>query len=335
MLGVNFIPQGTGGSRFLNNPLGALIQMFKPGTDTQTRVELVKKIAGQTPATLFNAGAVLSIFASLFKKDGTKTPATLFGTMLTLFALLSGAASGSKTPAMIYGTVLGLLSKLTGKDKNSKTAPDIYGTVTNFVSLLTGRKPGSNTIESLYGTNLVVTAELKKKKNNTITWTAYNDNKNNVMLKAAGGVYSNGIWSSIPQYASGTLNAHGSLFLAGENGPEIVGHVGGRTEILNKSQLASVMYNAVHNAMSGVTLDANFYNADGEMNGAGMAELMDYFRADNEAMRQQNELLRQQNELLREINDKDLTVDISTADINRAQTRMNRRAGTTIVPMGT
>lgn len=332
---VNFIPQGTGGSRFLNNPLGALIQMFKPGTDTQTRVELVKKIAGQTPATLFNTGSVLSVFAKLLKKDGSKTPATLFGTMLTLFALLTGAASGSKTPATIYGTIASFFAKLTGKDKNSKTAPDIYGTFTNFVSILTGRKPGSNTIQSLYGTNLVVTAELKKKKNNTITWTAYNDNKNNVMLKAAGGVYSNGIWSSIPQYASGTLNAHGSLFLAGENGPEIVGHVGGRTEILNKSQLASVMYNAVHNAMSGVTLDANFYNADGEMNGAGMAELMEYFRADGEAMRQQNELLRQQNELLREINDKDLTVDISTADINRAQTRMNRRAGTTIVPIGT
>ena len=332
---VNFIPQGTGGSRFLNNPLGALIQMFKPGTDTQTRVELVKKIAKQTPATLFNTGAVLNVFAILFKKDKKQTPGTIFGTVLTLAALLSGMAKGSKTAATIYGTVASFLSRLTGKDKKSKTAPDIYGTVTNFVSLLTGRKPGSNTIQSLYGTNLVVTAELKKKKGNTISWTAYNVGKNNVELKAAGGVYSNGIWSSIPQYASGTLNAHGSLFLAGEAGPEVVGHVGGRTEILNKSQLASVMYTAVHNAMNGVTLDANFYNADGEMNGAGMAELMEYFRADGEAMRQQNELLRQQNELLREINDKDLSVDISTADINRAQTRMNRRAGTTIVPVGT
>ena len=40
-------------------------------------------------------------------------------------------------------------------------------------------------------------------------------------------------------------------------------------------------------------------------------------------------------ELLRSINDKDYNVDVSTSSINRAQTRMNRRAGTTIVPVGT
>jgi hypothetical protein len=62
--------------------------------------------------------------------------------------------------------------------------------------------------------------------------------------KALGGVYQNGIWRSIPQYARGTLRA-GSIFAAGEAGPELVGHVGGRTEVLNKSQLASTMYSAV------------------------------------------------------------------------------------------
>lgn len=55
---------------------------------------------------------------------------------------------------------------------------------------------------------------------------------------------------SIPQYAGGTTRAHGSLFVAGEAGPEIVGHIGGRTEILNKSQLASTMYSSVRAAMT-------------------------------------------------------------------------------------
>lgn len=64
-----------------------------------------------------------------------------------------------------------------------------------------------------------------------------------------GGAFANGIWSSIPQYANGTRDAHGSLFWAGEAGPEIVGHVGGRTEVLNKSQLASTMYSSVVSAM--------------------------------------------------------------------------------------
>ena len=68
--------------------------------------------------------------------------------------------------------------------------------------------------------------------------------------RAAGGVLNHGIWSNIPQYAGGTSRAHGSMFVAGESGPEVVGHIGGRTEVLNKSQLASAMYSSVTAAMS-------------------------------------------------------------------------------------
>lgn len=73
--------------------------------------------------------------------------------------------------------------------------------------------------------------------------------------KALGGVFSHGAWSNIPQYASGTSRAHGSLFIAGEAGPEVVGHIGGRTEVLNRSQLAATMYSAVNAAMRGVSYD--------------------------------------------------------------------------------
>lgn len=41
------------------------------------------------------------------------------------------------------------------------------------------------------------------------------------------------------------MKAHGTVFVAGENGPEIMGHVNGRTEILNKAQLAQALYGAV------------------------------------------------------------------------------------------
>lgn len=73
--------------------------------------------------------------------------------------------------------------------------------------------------------------------------------------KALGGVFSHGAWSNIPQYAGGTTKAHGSLFVAGEAGPEVVGHIGGRTEVLNRSQLAATMYSAVNAAMRGVSYD--------------------------------------------------------------------------------
>lgn len=68
--------------------------------------------------------------------------------------------------------------------------------------------------------------------------------------RANGGVYSYGTWHNIPQYANGGAPSHGSIFVAGEAGAEIVGHINGRTEVLNQSQIASAIYSAVYSAMS-------------------------------------------------------------------------------------
>jgi hypothetical protein len=38
---------------------------------------------------------------------------------------------------------------------------------------------------------------------------------------------------------------------------------------------------------------------------------------------------------MRQIAAKEFTAEVTAASVNRAQTRMNRRAGTTIVPVGT
>ena len=80
--------------------------------------------------------------------------------------------------------------------------------------------------------------------------------------KALGGAFFGGRWHDIPQYASGTLNA-GSMFIAGEAGPELVGHIGGRTEVLNASQIAS----AIAAGVAGAT-----YSYDAQ----GMSEEMLY-----------------------------------------------------------
>lgn len=69
-------------------------------------------------------------------------------------------------------------------------------------------------------------------------------------LSANGGIFGAGSWKSIAQYANGGMPNHGTAFIAGEAGPEIVGHVGNRTEVLNQSQLASTMYSAVLAAMT-------------------------------------------------------------------------------------
>ena len=76
------------------------------------------------------------------------------------------------------------------------------------------------------------------------------NNNFSIKYNALGGIFANGIWQGIKQYANGGLPSHGTMFTAGERGPEVVGHIGRRTEVLNQSQLASVMYEAVSKALS-------------------------------------------------------------------------------------
>lgn len=147
-----------------------------------------------------------------------------------------------------------------------------------------------------------IVSKIKSKLSGQIAFTA----------KAMGGVLTNGGWKSIPQYASGSLNT-GSLFFAGEKSgnPELVGHVNGRTEVLNKSQLASVMYASVGQALrnfgslaSPPTLTANGYSANGVTGGAG--------RSNSDALlMEQNRLLERQNMLLEQIANKDNTISVN------------------------
>ena len=77
---------------------------------------------------------------------------------------------------------------------------------------------------------------------------ALSRNSGDYKAHALGGAYYGGSWHSIPQYARGG-RPHGTMFWAGEAGPEVVGHVGGRTEVLNQSQLAATMFSSVSSAM--------------------------------------------------------------------------------------
>lgn len=69
-------------------------------------------------------------------------------------------------------------------------------------------------------------------------------------FKANGGIYSNGSWKDIQQYANGEAPSQGTLFWAGEAGAEVVAHANGKTEVLNQSQIASAIYSATLSAMS-------------------------------------------------------------------------------------
>ena len=93
---------------------------------------------------------------------------------------------------------------------------------------------------------------------------AVNASYNTPMVKAMGGAFYGGSWHDIPQYASGG-SPHGSLFVAGEAGAELVGHIGGRTEVLNQSQIAASIAAGVHRnlGMVGVTASGGYNLSDG------------------------------------------------------------------------
>lgn len=132
----------------------------------------------------------------------------------------------------------------------------VGGFMTTWVAL---RKNGWSSIADFVGTNVTTTVTLavdKVSKVSAAIAKAFGlatggviTAGGNIMRFAAGGAIMDGgrasWWSGVRKYAGGTGRAHGSLFVAGEAGPEVVGHVNGRTEILNRSQIAQAIYGAV------------------------------------------------------------------------------------------
>ena len=148
---------------------------------------------------------------------------------------------------------------------------------------------------------------------------------------AKGGALYGGSWHSIPQFASGTTDAlkHGTVFVGGENGPEVAGHINGRTEILNRSQLASTMHSAIINGMR------QFKNAQmvspptvAYANGMASFNATSSQTANNDLlMAEQNQLIAEQNRLLQIIANKNVTIssrDVFNATRQEAQNYNNR-----------
>ena len=287
-VGVDYTPDGANGSLFVNRPLEWLANALKPGAILDVKSRLTGKTGdSKTPNGIY--GTFIQLAAKLTGKSAdSKTPSGIYGTVLQLGAKLTGKTKDSKTAAIIYGTVTKFLAKMTGKDKNSKTASDVFGSVANFVSNLTGKKSGTKGVTDIYGSIATFIANLTNRGSNwqdgLLKWMTGNKNGNvTITISVSGGVqklgndiakafkksaglasggivtsggrvlpFANGgyisgaaagFWNSIPKYA------HGTLFAAGEAGPEVVGHIGGRTEVLNRSQLAQTMQSAVYSGM--------------------------------------------------------------------------------------
>lgn len=209
----------------------------------------IKDKTSKLTAKAQNASSgVLSTLKSGWETVKTKTAALSGTAKNTASAVLSTLKSG-------WDTIKTRTATLTGKAKNSSssilsTLKSGWDTIKTKTAELTAKAKNSNS--SVLSTLKSAWSNIKTK---TVTLTANILGKATGALKsllglASGGIIVNGQVQSIPQYGSGGTPSSGTLFWAGEAGTEIVGTAGGRTEVLNKSQIASAIYSAVLSAMS-------------------------------------------------------------------------------------
>lgn len=144
----------------------------------------------------------------------------------------------------MQGTLSGIWGGI--RSAASGALSSVSGAVSSMVSSISSRLSG------IQSTVRNVTSATSDALSRTASQMDELARKNASAAVKVGGLASGGFvldGGQIHKYASGTLRAAGSLFVAGEAGPEIVGHVNGRTEVLNESQIAGAIYSAVLAAM--------------------------------------------------------------------------------------
>lgn len=178
-------------------------------------------------------------------KNGWSSVASWIGNIPSLQQLIHLAKNGwSSVVAWVNQFIGGTVGQGVGLVKNGwRTVADwvrgaVGGVVQIGVSLV---KHGWDSFKSFFGL----------KNGGSI-------DAHGIHMFADGGIITRSMWRSIPKYAGGTNKAHGSMFVAGEHGAEIVGHINGTTEVLNRFQLASTMHSAI---VSGMQLFTPVWNA--------------------------------------------------------------------------
>ena len=220
--------------------LDQAIQLIKHGWTT------VKNWIGSIP-TLDQAIKLI--------KSGWTTVANWIGSIPVLNQAIKLLKSGWTTVANWIGSIPALNQAIKLVKSGWSSLSRWIGTASSVgISLW---KNGWSSISSFVGTSVSVGISLFKSG-----WTSikkFFGLENGGILGANGGVKifgSGGIisgqrfWNAIPKYANGTTRAHGSLFVAGENGEEMVGHVNGTTEVLNRFQLGQIMYSSIVTGMN-------------------------------------------------------------------------------------
>lgn len=256
-IGVKLVKKGWKTlKKFVGTAVTAAVSLAKKGWKSLKKwvgdkldvaISLIKK--GWKKIEKF-VGDAVKVSISLLKK-GWSTISNYVGTAVSVY--ISLLKRSWTTISNFVGTAVSVYISLLKKGWTSIS--NWIGTTNSvYISLL---KRGWSTIAGFIGTSVSVGISLFKSG-----WSSLKAffglasggivTNHGFKLLSSGGVLHDGTtnwWRSIPKYATGTHTAHGSMFVAGEAGPEIVGHVNNRTEVLNKSQLAATMEAAVRTAM--------------------------------------------------------------------------------------
>ena len=273
-----------------------------------------------------NTGGQLDKFGTL---DTWRTKFTnLFNSWLGKSATMSANVGGQMNKIgdtdTWVGKIKNLIQNWVGKTANFNAGfNQTQGTIAGYASQMqnlynswTGRSASFDVTANVTGANIdkvagAIVDRINKGLNKSANYALQR-------INAKGGIFANGGWHNIPQYAGGTTDAlsHGSVFVAGERGSEIVGNINGRTEVLNRSQIAATIKAST---ISGMRLFKNSQMVRPSDITSAYASNSPYgyenraMTTSNEAILEQNRLLQEQNTLLREIANKELTV--STRDV--------------------
>lgn len=253
---------------------GAIENTF---TNAQSSFNTLKNVSAEAKATI--KGAVADSFTKAKKSfDDMK------GAVTEALVKLKESGWSSVTSWVNNNMGKGSVDKAVGLLKGAGTSA--WSSVTNWVSNHMGKgavnkdiglkqmfKVGSKVYKTVTAWvkanmgNTVITVGVKLKEigsNLLSKITGKNKNTNGKPSNtpkpgATGGIVQHGRIYGIPQYAGGTLNA-GSMFIAGEAGPEVIGHIKGRTEVLNASQIASAMKASIIDGMMAVLNSVKAFN---------------------------------------------------------------------------
>lgn len=274
-----------------------------------------------------NTGGQLDKFGTLdtWRTKFTNLFNSWLGKSATMSANIGGQMNKIGDTDTWVGKIKNLFNNWVGRTANFNAGfNQTQGTIAGYASQMqnlynswTGRSASFDVTANVTGANIdkvagAIVDRINKGLNKSANYALQR-------INAKGGIFANGGWHNIPQYASGTSDAlsHGSVFVAGERGSEIVGNINGRTEVLNRSQIAATIKAATVSGMrlfrgSQMVRPPELDNQSASMSAYGY-EIKSQMAANNDAIFEQNRLLQEQNTLLREIANKELTV--STKDV--------------------